>query len=443
MSPRILLAIVVAAGTAAFAQEPPPVKGADPQLLESVRVVVERIAGIVHVDHPGRFVAVRADEAARVAEAAARAQRTLPPEIASARGRAWRDLGLGSGTEVADLVGAIEADLAGMTFDASRARLLVDPLRLRAVEEHGDPRVDAEASVLLATGVAADEPVAGHYAAHALLDAPSPGVPTTDALLARAALAEGTANLAAMVLLFGGVGLESEVFTGTLRPEDVLGGRLVPETLRGGSPVVTHMLEFVYLDGFAQSAVLARQGGFNRLAQERKRRLTTRDVLHLDRPPAPAVDIAEPVVPASLGLQRADRDTLGEQGIISLVSLLTGKDNLGLIAGDGWEGDGLWRFEGAGGAALTVWITRWKTPEELDDFSYALERCLLARFPGEAVVDDAVRGGRVLARADHVYRIARTGGDLWLNVATPEIDAKMGPVPKKKGPEPPRTKVKK
>ena len=305
MSSRILLAIVAAAGTTVLAQDAPSVKGADEQLLESVRAVADRIAGIVHVDHPARLVAVRADEATRAAEAAVRARGTLPPEVASARGRAWRDLGLGSGTEVADLVAAIEADLAGMTFDASRARLLVDPLRLRSVEEHGDPRVDAEASVLLATGVAADEPVAGHYAAHALLDAPASGVPTTDALLARAALAEGTSNLAAMVLLFGGVGLESEVFTGTLRPEDALGGRLVPESLRGASPVVTHLLEFVYLDGFAQSAALARQGGFNRLAQERRRRLTTRDVLHLDRQPSPAVDIAEPAIGVGLGLQRA------------------------------------------------------------------------------------------------------------------------------------------
>ena len=92
---------------------------------------------------------------------------------------------------------------------------------------------------------------------------------------------------------------------------------------------------------------------------------------------------------------------------------------------------------------MTVWITRWKTPEELDDFSYALERCLLARFPGETVVDDGLRGGRVLARADRVYRIERAGGDLWLKVATPEIDAKMGPTPKKKGPEAPRSKPKK
>jgi hypothetical protein len=442
MSPRALLAIVAAATAAVVAQDTPPVKGADEQLLESVRVVADRIAGIVHVDHPRSIVAVRADQAARAAESAARARRTLPAAVASARGRAWRDLGLGSGTEAADLVAAIENDLAGMTFDAARERLLVDPQRLHPGGDPGDPRIDAEASVLLATGVAADEPVAGHYVAHALLDTPASEVPTTDALLARSALAEGTSNLAAMVLLFGGVGLESEVFTGTLRPEDVLSGRLVPESLRGASPVVSHLLEFVYLDGFAQSAAIARQGGFNRLAQERRRRLTTRDVLHLDRQPAPAADIPEPAVAASLGLAPADRDTLGEQGIISLVSLLTGKDNLGLIAGDGWVGDGLWRFEGPGSGGLTIWITRWKTPEELDDFSYALERSLSARFPGETLRDDPVRGGHVLARADRVYRIERRSGDLWFEVANPEIDAKIGPPAKKKVPEAPRPKPK-
>jgi hypothetical protein len=277
--------------------------------------------------------------------------------------------------------------------------------------------------------------------AHALLDGPSlEGPVTTDALLARSALAEGSANLAAFALLFGGLGLESEVVSGSLRPEDVLGGRLVSETMRTASPVVANLLEFVYLDGFAQAASIARKGGFSRVAQERRTRRTTRDVLHLDRPPAQPVDLPEPLLPASQALTLVDRDSLGEQGIVSLVSMLTGKDNLGLIAGDGWVADAVWRFEPGAGSKIkgedgvTIWLSRWAGNEDAADFAYGLERCLQARFPGESLEGDRARGGQLLRRADRVYHIERTGSEVAFRVVAPAFEPKTDPDPKKKGP---------
>jgi hypothetical protein len=418
----------------------------DDELLRSVRAVGERIAGIVGRPAGSGVMAVRADEATREVEVALRAQKLLPSASAAARGRAWRDIGLGSETDPADLVVAIERDVPGMTFDAARARLLVDPNRLRPDAGRGDPDEDPDASILLATGVAPDEPVAGHYVAHALLDDPTPVAPvTTDMLLARSALAEGGANLAALMLLFGGVGLGQEVVSGTLRPEDALGGRLVPDAMRTASPVVVHLLEFVYLDGFAQSAALARKAGFSRLAQERRSRRTSRDVLHPDRTPAPPVEIPVPSLPSALALSPVDRDSLGEQGVVTLVSLVTGKDNLGLIAGDGWVGDGLWRFEpnpgsvNAAGEGATVWVSRWSSESDSSDLGYALERCLQARFPGEPLEDDPERGGKVLARADKIYRIDKNGLQVTFRVASPGIDAKMASEAKKKKASPPRT----
>jgi hypothetical protein len=349
-----------------------------------------------------------------------------------------------------DLVVAIVRDVPGMMLDASRERLLVDPQRLLPDAGRGDPEADPDAAILLATGVAPDEPLAGHYLAHAFLDGPAGETPvTTDALLAWRALAEGSANLAALVLLFEGVGLESEVVSGALRPEEVLGGNLVPGTMRSASPVVSHLLEFVYLDGFAQAAALAGKGGFSRLTQERKTRRTTRDVLHVDRVPVPPAEIEQPALPAGLGLAQIDRDSLGEQGVISLVSLLTGKDNLGLIAGDGWVADALWRFEpGPGsttkaGEGVTIWGTRWKTDEDAADFAYGMERCLQSRFAGEPLIEDPLRGGRVLRRPDRVYRIERSGLKVVFQVLTPAIDSKIDPSVKKKGPSPQRTPVKK
>jgi hypothetical protein len=446
----LLFAILAATGVAAQTVAPPSaesadaVKGGDPHLVQSVRVVEDRIGAIIQVSRASGLVAVRADEPTRAADARARALAVLPVALAAARGRAWRDLGLGAGTEPRELVDAVEGDLPGMTLDAARTRLLVDPLRLPNDVSRGDPDQDADASVVLATGVAPDEPVAGHYIAHALMDAaPFDRPPTTDAFLARAALSEGSANLAALVLLFGGVGLGSEVVSGAVRPEDVLGGRLVPGALRSSSAIVARLLEFVYLDGFAQSAALARKGGFPRLAQERASRRATRDVLHVDLPAATPVVLSEPSIPAAAGLSLVDRDSLGEQGIVTLVSLVTGKDNLGMIAGEGWLADSLWRLEPAqdsGGGAdngATLWITRWTADEHAKDFSYSLERCLQARFPGEALLDDPVRGGQVLRRADRIYRLNRAGSEVTMTVATPAIDAKLGPETKKKAPSRP------
>ncbi|HZN54263.1 MAG TPA: hypothetical protein VFB67_02995 [Candidatus Polarisedimenticolaceae bacterium] len=413
---------------------------ADVDVLEQVRSVEDRIAAIVRARPQGHLLALRADEAARNAEARVRADRWLSPAQAAARGRAWRDVGLGSGPEPGELLLALASDLDGMTLDASRTRLLVDPERLRADDGRGDPEQDAESSVLLATGVAPDEPVAGHYAAHALLDgADVAGPVTTDALLARASMAEGSANLAALLLLFGGVGLESEVVAGTLRPEDALGGRLVPGAMRSGSPAVTSLLQFVYLDGFAQMAALAKKADFGHVSRERQRRKTTRDVLHLDRAPAAAADLAVPAVPAGTGLSVVDRDVLGEQGIISLVSLTTGKDNLGMIAGDGWIGDALFRLEApaertdAGG--LTVWVSRWATEEDAKDFAYGVERCLQARFPAVPVADDPGVGGRVLRESAAVHRITRSGVEVRVQVASQELDARLVVPEKKKGTE--------
>ena len=437
MKRRHLLGSLSLAVTCVAAQESEPIKGADVDLVRAMRVVGDRIAGIVQRDRAPTLLAIRADEAARASASAKRAQRLLPAAFAEARGRAWIDLGLGAGNEPRDLVAAIASDLPGMTLDADETRLLVDPRRLLPDVGHGDPDVDPSASVLLATGVTPDEPVAGHFVAHALLDgAPPDGPVTTDALLARSALAEGSANLAALVFLFGGLGLESEVVSGALRPDDALEGRLVPEPMRSGGPVLGSLLEFVYLDGFAQASTLARKGGFGRLAQERKVRRTTRDVLHVDRPPAAPGEIPAPALPPTLEMSTADVDSLGEQGIITLVSVITGKDNLGLIAGDGWAGDRLWRFEG-NAAGATIWVTRWLTDEDAKDFSYAMERCLAARFPAEAPEDDAVRGGRVVRRMDRTYRIQKTGLEVVVAIAPPAIDVKLGPVEKKKGPTPP------
>jgi len=433
-----MIAAVLLAASLFAAEEPPPspdVKGADLELVQNVRAIAERSARALGASAPLSLLALRAGEDVRLAEARRRAERDLPAARAAARGRAWADLGLGTEEDPAAIVLALARDLPGMSFDADRARLLVDPTRLVEDDGTGDPASNHAASLLLATGVAPDEPVVAHYVAHAASDPPLPAEPlSTDQTLARAALAEGEANLAALLLLFGGVGLESEVVGSKIRPEDVLSGRLVSEALRSDRPIVSRLTEWVYLDGFAAVAGLARQVGLQRLPAERARRATTRDVIHLDRPAAVAAEIAKPPGPEASGLVLVDRDSLGEAGILTWVSMLTGKDNLGMIAGDGWAGDALWRFEGEGGG-VTLWETRWVTEDEAKDFAYAVERCLQARFPGEAIAGTADEP-RSLARSDRVYRTARHGASVSLRIATPEWDRKLDASPKKKGAAP-------
>ena len=429
---------VLLAASLAAAEEPQPspeVKGADLELVQNVRAIGERSARTLGVPPPLSLLALRAPEDVRLAEARRRAERELPPARAAARGRAWADLGLGTEDDPAAIALALARDLPGMSFDGDRARLLVDPTRLVDEEETGDPSTNHAASLLLATGVAPDEPVVAHYIAHAATDPPLPTEPlSTDQTLARAALAEGEANLAALLLLFGGVGLEGEVVGSKIRPEDVLSGRLVSEALRSDRPIVARLVEWVYLDGFAAVAGLARQVGLQRLPAERARRGTTRDVIHLDRPAAIAAEMTKPPGPEAAGLTLADKDSLGEAGITSWVSMLTGKDNLGMIAGDGWAGDALWRFEGEGGG-VTLWDTRWVTEEEAKDFAYSIERCLQARFPGETLAGTG-DGPRSLSRSDRVYRMERRGASVSLRIAPPEWDRKLDTPPKKKGAAP-------
>jgi hypothetical protein len=446
--PAVAALALVAAGAAAQPAPPAPEVKPSPEahfdtaLTSDVRTVVDRVASLVRAKAPASFVAMRADGPARAAAARQRAERILPATIAGPRGRAWRDLGLGAVTAPAELTEALASDLDGMGLDAAGARLLVDPARLRDDEGEGDPDADAAATLVLTTGVAPDEPVVGHYVAHAIFDDGAAGTPpTTDAQLARAALAEGGANVAALLMLFGGVGLEAEVVSGKVRPEDALSGRLVPASVRTASPPVAALLEFAYLDGFAQASALVKAGDFTRLGIERRRRKTTRDVMHLDRAPLIPAEIGAPPPPSGTGLLAVDHDVLGEEGIVAWVSQLTGKDNLALIAGDGWAGDGLWRLEAPGTPedGVTVWISRWTTEEDAKDMAYGVERCLQARFPGESLAD-ATDGGRVLSRADRVYRIRRTAAEVTFRVATPHWDARFesGPTKKSVAPAPPK-----
>jgi hypothetical protein len=154
-------------------------------------------------------------------------------------------------------------------------------------------------------------------------------------------------------------------------------------------------------------------------------RRNSRDVMHLDRSPLEVPAIPEPDPGLSDAFSLVDRDSLGEQGVVVLVASLTGKENLGLIAGDGWSGDALFRWEGAdAGDGVTEWVTSWISAEKARDFDYGLRRALEARFTG-AILEKI---------DDHRVRIRAPGRLAVLTVENREVRLRLSPLTKTSAP---------
>jgi hypothetical protein len=278
------------------------------------------------------------------------------------------------------------------------------------------------------TGVRVDEPLVSHVLMHVRQRERRGGdslAPKTDELLARSAWAEGEANLVAIRFLFAGMNLADEVIEEGLDPADVLDGALVPSVLGRLSGAESALVRFVYQEGFAMAAEAFRGGGWEALDRAMAARTTTRDLLHPDRPPADPAELPVAPPPQAEGLQLMDDDRLGEQAIVVLVSTLTGKDNLALQAGDGWTGDRLLRWEAASAgrtSGVTLWVTRFASPEQAADFDYAIGRTLEARFPGRPPI--VLEGGeRVIQTGTRVLRLRRDGHEVALQVSSLDHDA--------------------
>jgi len=175
------------------------------------------------------------------------------------------------------------------------------------------------------------------------------------------------------------MGLADSVVTPRLDPADPVGGTLVPPHHPQGG-VLGVLARFVYGEGFAVCAEIYQRGGWEALDRALAAVAATRDVMHPDFVgPAPA-ELPEEPAPGE-GWRLADTDRVGEHVVFALISVATGKDNLGLMAGDGWVGDRLDRWETDAGDGLTVWRTRWRTAEDAADFVYAYRRAVEALRP--------------------------------------------------------------
>lgn len=423
------LAAVLLASVAGVPAAPTPVpEDEDLQSLQATVTETGRRAETIRGSNVGvPIVAERADEVER-RERTKGATPTPGAARLAARGRAWSDLGLGGPGAPERLERILDDDVDAIRLHPVEGRVLVDPDRLTSRDFGPEPAGSEGTSLLLATGVRPDEPTLAHVLVHAMQRRqkrwPS-AAPTTDEALAQGAWLEGEATLVALLLLVDGVGLRDEVLAGRFDPIDACGGRLYPRAIGESEAPVAALARFVYQEGFYVAAEIVRRGGFQALVPEARSRTTTRDVMHLDRPPAAPVPVSSPLV-LPQGFQLVDEDRLGEQAIVTLVSILTGKDNLGLIAGDGWSGDALYRWERADGDAVAGGVTlsasRWVSDEDAIDFAYGIERSLQARFPGTDL-ETVAEGRKKLVFDGKVYRLDRTGREVRFRIAPATVDA--------------------
>ncbi|MCP3980501.1 MAG: hypothetical protein GY716_14460 [bacterium] len=390
------------------ASAPVVMGGADAKLMAEVRAIAEHVEELRGRRFQRPPIALRSTPSLREVAAEIRAYRDVTRERLAARGRAWADIGLGGAGTPARVLEFLARDLEGVAFDSQGNRLLIAENRLTERDFRPRNTDDPDATLLMMTGVRPDEPLVSHALTHAM-QRERGGVnsfrETTDAMLAGAACAEGEANLVAVRLLFAGMGLADEVLQQRLDLNDLLQGQLLPLGLNSLSGVEYGMLGFVYLDGFDRVAAWYRQGGWPAVERGVAGCRATRSVLHATDAPA-ALEWPEEGAPAA-GLQRVDSDTLGEQAVVVLVSTLTGKDNLGLMAGDGWVGDRLERWEGAD-AGWTRWTSLWATEQAARDFVYGFGRTLRARFPG-ASLEPAAGDDRRLHAAGKTFHVQLDG----------------------------------
>ncbi len=418
--------VSVVANTSSEEASAPIVKGSDLQLVQAVHEITERVERLRGEKLERRPLAVRAPADIRRAAAEIRSRNVLTRERLAARGRSWADIGLGHEGSPEAVLRTLAADLDGVVFDPSRQRLLVDPERLTAEDYGGSKQLGEAAKLLMATGVRPDEPLIGHFVMHVRQRERWGGDwfdETTDGLLARSAWAEGEANLLALHYLFEGVAIADDVIGSGVDPGEFLDGALLPPTLYDLAGAEAGLVRFVYLAGFDEVVDRYQVGGWKAVSQAMAGARTTRGILGAGD--AVPTRFGDPVAPLA-GLELKDTDTLGEQAVIVLVSTMTGKDDLGLQAGEGWIGDRLYRWESEG-AAVTEWITRWESLEDVEDFEYGFGRTLQARFPGVEPTEPGP-GIRQVATARQVFRMERSGQDVRVVILHPDLADSLVPV---------------
>lgn len=147
-------------------------------------------------------------------------------------------------------------------------------------------------------------------------------------------------------------------------------------------------------------------------------------MLHPGAPARNSDPIPVPDLRLPPGYRLVDRDTLGEYALGVLIADGTGKENLGWIAAEGWDGDALFRFERSEGAdGITVWRVRFRSETDAEDFRYGMSRV----FSGGEVPSPGERPAEEVFPAEgRVARLLRRGTEVDVRVAPLALDAMLG-----------------
>lgn len=245
-----------------------------------------------------------------------------------------------------------------------------------------------------------------HYNLEKMLD---PKQENGDTLLAYSALVEGDAMLVMTDRVRAGSGKRSLVEESSI--EDLVQQQLqvvAPEAKDSATPLpeaLRRMLLFPYVEGLRFSHTLLRKGGgYQGIdASFRDPPQSTRDVLHPEmylNPNAPKVEIPsiEALEPEYRDAKVIYSDTMGEFLIQAMLCSVPSEHGSCHAAAQGWVGDRVVIFEGEGARREVVWLTKWETSRDSQEFISGYKKLIEERYRAPFDTNGAahLRPGKVM-----------------------------------------------
>ncbi len=195
---------------------------------------------------------------------------------------------------------------------------------------------------------------------------------STDELLARSALIEGdaTAVMNDYQREFAGLPpISKENNVDALVLQTVLGS-YVTQGLASAPETLKNTLLFPYISGLRFVHTFLKEGSYKKLNDIFLHPpLTTEEILHPEKYPAGKQE-SSPI--SSLEVERLGtiehQDTMGEFFISAWLTPLLGDKGEGAQSGRGWGGDRAFVVKTASGKKEIVWIIKWDSKKEAEDF---------------------------------------------------------------------------
>lgn len=216
-------------------------------------------------------------------------------------------------------------------------------------------------------------------------------IENSDALLARSALVEGDATAVMLDYtrkLSGQRPLVKDKDVEGIMMQNLLGVALLPAMSSAPKSLQLTLL-FPYTSGLRFAHFLLRKGGYNEIDKSFARPpRSTEEILHPQKYLTAEPDFAIPSDEEALGAGYANsgaivyRDVMGEFSISALLAMVDQNNPAIADAAAGWGGDKVVLLNAAGGKMNLIWLTRWDTPQDAQEFFKLYAKTLAKRFAG-------------------------------------------------------------